>query len=298
VQQYKPDVLVAEHSYSGWIAIVLRRATGVPFIIHSHNLEALRFRQMNRRWWPLYARYERWIHRQADHNFFISTADEAYAVKHFKLDAAKCTTITYGIEPNVTLNTNERDSVLKETGLWGFEKVLYFNGTLDYKPNVDAVLVLLHAILPLLQKAVPEVKLVITGNRASTALQETLRQHPQVLFKAYVPDVRPYYQAAQLFLNPIREVSGVKTKLIEAIASHCTVISTEAGAAGIDKTVCGTKLVTVADNDWTSFTALVVQELHKPQQQTSAAFFEAYSWQTITAKAAQKIKAVAHDYGI
>src|SRR5437763_13627419 len=45
------QVLIAEHSYAGWIALLLKNRTGLPFIIHSHNLEGLRFRQMQRWWW-------------------------------------------------------------------------------------------------------------------------------------------------------------------------------------------------------------------------------------------------------
>jgi hypothetical protein len=60
---------MAEHSYAGWIALLLKRSNHVPFIIHSHNLEAIRFRHMQRWWWKGYYHYERWIHQKADCNF-------------------------------------------------------------------------------------------------------------------------------------------------------------------------------------------------------------------------------------
>jgi polysaccharide biosynthesis protein PslH len=64
VRKEKVNVIVAEHSYTAWLAYLLKRATGIPFIIHSHNLEAYRFRQMERSWWKLYNRYEKWIHQK------------------------------------------------------------------------------------------------------------------------------------------------------------------------------------------------------------------------------------------
>ena len=292
VRKLKPDVIIAEHSYAGWMAFLLRRTTGVPFIIHSHNLETIRFQEMKRWWWKWYEPYERWIHQKADFNFFISEADEAYALKRFGLDAAKCTTVTYGVEMHAPPEL-EKEAFLKHTGIWENEKVLYFNGTLDYKPNADAVVVLLNKILPLLQKADVRFKLLVTGNRATSVLKKQLMLHPDVVFLEWIPDVSCCYRSAQLFLNPIVQPSGVKTKVIEAIGNHCTVISTEAGASGINKHACGEKLITVSDGDWEAFTQKILLYVKQPQRKTGPAFFETYLWNNIAAKAVKKLQTVA-----
>ena len=43
--------------------------------------------------------YEGWIHRKADHNFFISKEDEEFAREKFGVRPGKSTVITYGVLP-------------------------------------------------------------------------------------------------------------------------------------------------------------------------------------------------------
>ncbi len=62
-----------------------------------------------------------------------------------------------------------------------------------------------------------------------------------IIYAGFVDDISAYFKAADIFLNPILSGGGVKTKAIEALAMNCTVISTELGAMGIEKKVCGRK---------------------------------------------------------
>ncbi|RYZ28816.1 MAG: hypothetical protein EOO10_08255, partial [Chitinophagaceae bacterium] len=96
-RKLKIDLIIAEHSYTGWLAYLLKKITGIPFLIRSHNIEASRFRQMKRRLWRLYGAYEKLIHQKADFHFFISEEDKATAIQKFALSPAKCETIPYGI---------------------------------------------------------------------------------------------------------------------------------------------------------------------------------------------------------
>ncbi len=61
-----------------------------------------------------------------------------------------------------------------------------------------------------------------------------------------------YYKAADIFLNPIGEGGGIKTKLVEALAANDTAISFATAAIGVPPTVTGMLLI-VADKDPGSF---------------------------------------------
>ena len=295
IREKKIQVIVAEHSYAGWMALVLKKMFQIPFVIHSHNIEARRFQQMGRPGWQAYHAYEKWIHQKADHNFFISKEDEAYALQHFRLQSAKCSVITYGVEQ--TLVTVAQVKQLKEKlGLTESETIFYFNGTLDYKPNVDAVQVMINHILPMLQKDLPSFKIIITGNRAPHALEQQLKGTKNILYLGFVEDIQPYYAMAHVFLNPVQNNSGIKTKVVEAIAAGCTVISTESGAAGLNHKVCGDKLRLVKDGDWATMVQLALQAAKQPNAPTPKAFYDSYLWNNIAQQAALQIEAVARQY--
>jgi hypothetical protein len=45
-KEHAVNVIIIEHSYFGWLGILLRGLTKKPFVIRSHNIEAHRFRDM------------------------------------------------------------------------------------------------------------------------------------------------------------------------------------------------------------------------------------------------------------
>jgi len=292
IARHAVDVIIAEHSYAGWMAWWLYRRTGKPFIIHSHNIETSRFRQMHKKWWPLYGWYEGWVHRRAQHNFFISHEDREAAIALFHLDARRCSVITYGVE-RMPL-AGDKKTLRNSLGLEADTTILLFNGTLDYSPNYDAVVLLANTIEPLLRKSMKNFRIIITGNRAPASLISIIQSNPNLHYEGYVEHVHLYYQAADLFLNPIANDTGVKTKLIEAVANNCTAISTVAGASGIDRSVCGEKIITVADKDWDNFAGQVLSHAGKATVDTPPEFYEAYAWDRITARAAEIIKELSN----
>lgn len=292
IKETAATALISEHSFPAFMGLWLRQRTGTPLIIHSHNIEAFRFRQMGRKWWKAYLPYERWVHRQADFNFFISQQDQDYAIHQFGLQPDKCAVITYGIEQKGLPAPFDKGTLKQSLGFSAEGPLFLFNGTLDYAPNIQAADDLMHRISPQLSSRLGNYKIVITGNRTSRELIDQLNNHPSIIYRGFVPDIDPYYQAADLFLNPVTNDSGVKTKVIEALANNCSVISFAGGASGIPAALCGGKLVSVRNEDYDAFSRAVVEGVKKEQPSTPAAFYECYNWDNIAQKAATLIRTV------
>ena len=105
-----------------------------------------------------------------------------------------------------------------------------------------------------------------------------------VIYAGFVDDISLYFKAADIFLNPILSGGGVKTKAIEAIAMNCTVVSTELGAMGLKKEVCGEKLKVVQQGEWKLFAELVIQSANETAR-TPKEFFNYYYWENIVERA-------------
>ena len=86
IKKKKITHLILEHPYYGWLGILLKWFCNVKLIVHSHNIESLRFKSTGRFWWQLLWFYEKFVHQQADGNFFIHDDDRKYATEKFKLD--------------------------------------------------------------------------------------------------------------------------------------------------------------------------------------------------------------------
>src|SRR5450631_3796398 len=98
LRQRKATHLILEHPYWGWLGVMEKWICGVKLVVHSHNMEGLRWKTLGKWWWRILWGYERWVHRRADYNFFIQEEDRQYAINRFRLDPAKCLVMTYGFE--------------------------------------------------------------------------------------------------------------------------------------------------------------------------------------------------------
>ena len=56
----------------------------------------------------------------------------------------------------------------------------------------------------------------------------------RITVPGYVEDIEPLYQQAGVFIAPLRSGSGVRVKILEAMARGVPVVSTSIGADGLD----------------------------------------------------------------
>ena len=109
---------------------------------------------------------------------------------------------------------------------------LIFTGNFEYAPNVEAARFLASAIFPLVQRAIPEARLLLVGNAPPPDLLALSGGPIQVLGR--VPDVRPYLEAATVFVCPLLTGAGIKNKVLEAMAMGKPIVATPLSADGID----------------------------------------------------------------
>jgi glycosyltransferase involved in cell wall biosynthesis len=73
----------------------------------------------------------------------------------------------------------------------------------------------------------------LVGSRPGPEVLE-LEADPRVTVAADVPDVTPWYRAASVAVAPIRAGGGTRIKILEAFAHRLPVVSTVAGAHGLE----------------------------------------------------------------
>jgi len=285
--------LIIEHPYYGWLGILLKWFSKVKLVVHSHNIEALRFKTMNKWWWGILWNYEKFTHRNADLNFFIHDDDRNYAIENFKLLPEKCVTITYGFEqpgvPTADEKAAARNLICHAHKIGPTEKILLFNGTLGYKPNLDALDIILEKINPLLLATEGfSYKIIICGNKLPVEYAGLVdHKDRNIIYAGFVPDINPYFKGADIFINPVIDGGGIKTKLVEALGYGLSVVSTKSGAIGIPAEITGNKMKIIEDNNWTSFASQVVSM--NCEDVTPSAFFDHFYWGNIADKAAKAI---------
>lgn len=284
--------LITEHPYYGWLAWMIRRRTHVKWIVHSHNIEYMRSRSIGRRWWKAMKWYEGWAYRKADKVFFISEEDMQHAKLHLGADPSKSEVVTYGIDQSALPDDREesRKMISSVHGIPDNSKVLLFNGALYHSTNYEALRIILNNINPLLLEQKDfQYKIIVCGKGLPEFFNE-LKEYSDrnIIYAGFVDDISIYFKGSDVFLNPILTGGGVKTKAIEALAMDCTVVSTELGAMGLKREVCGNKLKVVNEGEWKKFAALILSSLYE-NDHTPPEFFQYYYWGNIIRRVVENL---------
>jgi len=204
-----------------------------PIVVAAHNVEATIWqryfaheRNPLKRWyikqqWRKVAAFERHAFAFADQIVAVSECDaerirQEYAARH--VDVVDNGVDTEHFQP--TQHVRDANTIL-------------FLGSLDWRPNIDAVQLLLEQIFPLVRQEMPQARLLIVGRCPPTWLTETASRAANVELYADVPDVCPYLQRCSVMTVPLRIGGGSRLKILESLAAGLPVVSTTVGAEGL-----------------------------------------------------------------
>lgn len=147
---------------------------------------------------------------------------------------------------------------------------LIFVGSFDHEPNSDAVVYFCRDIFPLLTRQSTDLQLDVIGPNPPLEVQafenDSIRVHGRV------PDLEPYYRAADISIAPLRFGAGMKGKVGEAMSHGLPVISTSVGAEGFGFE--NQKEIIVADEpaDFARAIRLLVESPEKAAQIAKAGY--------------------------
>lgn len=100
-----------------------------------------------------------------------------------------------------------------------------------HEPNADAAVWLVTEIMPRVWERIPNLQITLAGAEPTPAVARLAGDRVHVT--GYVPDVRPLFESARLFVAPLRFGAGMKGKIVQSLAHGLPVITTSIGAEGI-----------------------------------------------------------------
>jgi glycosyltransferase involved in cell wall biosynthesis len=165
------------------------------------------------------ARHERQLYPRFRKTVFVSQVDATFAAAI--APGAQCISIPNGVDIDYFRTTATQVDTNN----------IVFTGDLSYAPNRDAADFLLDEVMPRIPAELAP-HLFLVGQRPSPRLAEL--NMPNVTVTGFVDDLRPYIADAALYVSPLRFGSGIKNKVLEAMAMGRTVIGTPVSFEGID----------------------------------------------------------------
>lgn len=174
--------------------------------------------------WRKIKRYEISVYPRFDNCIIASSKDKEFLERLSPHSGLKISVISNGIDTEYF-----SPQAVKED----FPS-LVFTGDMSYPPNEDAMFYFCADILPLIEKSYPDIKLYIVGGNISPELKRFISGKKNVILTGFVKDIRPCLAKAVVSICPLRVGTGVKNKVLEAMAMGKAVISSSIGQEGID----------------------------------------------------------------
>jgi glycosyltransferase involved in cell wall biosynthesis len=243
----KYDITLTEFSHTASYEM----KTDAVKIMDAHNVEYEIFRRM---WLNAHSplrqfyyknEYKKFYHEEIiairRHNSILVTSENDKKILDQEVPEIQKHVIPNGVDAEYFTPTNEKRE----------PHSLVFTGAMSYVPNYDGIIYFLDTTFPLIQKAIPDIKLYIVGSRPPKNLIN--RASHNVIITGLVDDVRPFINRSSAYIVPLRMGSGTRLKVLEAMAMRIPIVTTSMGCEGIDvvdneSVLIGNEPLTFADS--------------------------------------------------
>ncbi len=230
VNSKKIDLIICE-----WTpyAVFLKDLNNVKSIIAAHNIESSIWKRyeenenngLKKKYISIQRKKVEAFEKQAFH-----WSNGATAVTKNEADTISGLNVTYPVE---VIDNGVDTSYFKSKNCERLTNELVFTGSMDWRPNQDAVIYFANEIFPMVKETVNDIKFTIVGRKPPSKVKE-LEKIEGITVTGTVDDVRPYIDRANLYIVPLRIGGGSRLKILEAMSMQKAVISTAIGAEGLN----------------------------------------------------------------
>jgi len=162
-------------------------------------------------------------------------------------------------------------------------RTLVFHSHLGYAPNIEAALEFVNEILPLIHREEPDITFHLVGANPDPKVRE-LASRPGIKISANLPDLRSAVCSAEIYVCAIRHGTGLKSKMLEAMAMQMPIVGYHPGSTVGIECVYGEHLLAATTPQ--EFAAHVLDLMKNPARAETMAkaarklVCEKYSWES------------------
>ncbi|QHI69000.1 glycosyltransferase [Tichowtungia aerotolerans] len=229
------DLVIAEFSEMGQFLYKNPSLSAVHTVISCHRCMTAsyeKYQEMEEVRWRLYCKslpqlrglrkYEFDMYRSAD-RILVLTPQDRFTMQYYAPDLAVSVAPT-----GVDIEELQKHPPVPK------EPIILMTGYMQDPANEDGVKWFVHHVWPALRDHHPEVKFYIVGADPSPRIKRLVAGDRRIIVTGKVKDLRPYRNRARVLVSPVRLGSGMRTKVLEAMAAGLPVVSTSLGMAGIE----------------------------------------------------------------
>jgi len=228
----KFDVIHADHTSMAGLAKWASEKYNVPWGLRLHNIEhviwqryAERLSLLNPKRWYLAREASKLMREEHD---LMSKADILFPITY-----ADATLLPFNAAPFVIAPAGVDVADWNSKPQFENQRVVMAS-SFSWIHNAEALMWFIKNVWPIVLARVPNAEFHVCGKDVPQWVWEY--QGEKIVVRDFVPDLAAFYSECSVSVSPLFVGSGMRLKIIEAMAAGLPVVATSIGAEGIDAT--------------------------------------------------------------
>lgn len=228
------DIIHSDHTNMGRIGLELAKKYDKVFGLRLHNIEYM-----------IWKRYYDELPRLSSKRLFIG--QQYKILKRLEADLISQSDVSFAItskdreraleiSPNANIVVASAgvnlDEFQSDTTVQKVKNSLIIATTFNWIHNINALKWFIENVQPDLHKEFQDLKLSIIGKNPPSFFNDF--NSIGVSSLGYVDDVKPYLDCSEIYIAPLFVGSGIRIKILEAMAMKLPVVATDISAEGIE----------------------------------------------------------------
>lgn len=234
-KRFEPDVIMADHIHSGFLARQMSETLQVPFVVRSHDVEHLHYgywlqaakglNKLKLRLATLHLKDYEWETLEKCAAFYDISVDDLkfWQEQGFQNGRFLAPIADVAISGSPDEATDEPPAP---------EYDVVFLGNLRTENNVAGVLWFLQSVLPQLRQQRPEISVLISGSNPVPSVIEAC-EAAQVDVLPNPASASRIYRSGKVLINPISTGSGTSIKSVDMLYFGKPIVTLEKGLFGL-----------------------------------------------------------------
>ncbi len=215
----------------------------IPKLFHSHDAISMYFyrnylveKNFFRRiyWYQQYKKvlsFESRLTSWFDKITVVAEKDKQWLVKNIKIEPHKIEVIPNGVDIEHFKPYSEELRIKNKEKLGIQSPAIIFRGIMNFQPNIDACIWFLENVYPILKSRIKNIKFYIVGPHPVKKILKY--KNEDVIVCGEVEDLAEFMSACDINICPMISGSGIKNKILEALAVGIPTVATSIAAEGI-----------------------------------------------------------------